>query len=272
MIFEGDETLRSYVEESLEKLLSIGEDLLSIKEDGADADEYIVSNVIRAAHAVKSGAAFLGFSVIKDLSRNIENVLGLIRSDELSPNPDVVSVLLESFDKLKELLNNINDSEEVDISTYIENLIAVTEESTDEDIRESFEAVVNIQIPGGGTFSNIPRISIEQARKDGKYIYHLGYDLIKDVQEKEKTPFDVLNSLEKSGTIIECQVDIATVGTLNDTTSSLRIPFQVLYATIIDNDMMSTLTDIDNQYIHLIPEDSSPTSAPSFWRSCSASR
>jgi two-component system chemotaxis sensor kinase CheA len=103
MVFEDDETLRMYVDESLEHLSDIENDLLTIEEGGADIDEDLVNNVFRAAHSIKGGAGFMGLTVIKELAHNLENVLGMIRTRDMVPSPEIISVLLKAFDKLNEI-------------------------------------------------------------------------------------------------------------------------------------------------------------------------
>jgi len=56
MIFDDDETLQMYTEESLEHLSNIENDLLSIEEAGDDINFDVVNNVFRAAHSIKGGA------------------------------------------------------------------------------------------------------------------------------------------------------------------------------------------------------------------------
>ncbi|MEA1968098.1 MAG: chemotaxis protein CheW, partial [Thermodesulfobacteriota bacterium] len=46
-----------------------------------------------------------------------------------------------------------------------------------------------------------------------------------------------------------------SVGTLDNDITSARIPFQILYASIIEPDMAETLFELKDEYIHLIDED-----------------
>ncbi|MDM8538478.1 Hpt domain-containing protein, partial [Desulfobacterales bacterium HSG17] len=113
-MFEDDETLQMYIEESLEHLGDIESDLLTIEEGGENIDVDLVNNVFRAAHSIKGGAGFMGLNTIKDLAHHLENVLGLIRTKEMIPDSHKISVLLKGFDELESLLNNIEESNDVD--------------------------------------------------------------------------------------------------------------------------------------------------------------
>lgn len=118
MSIEDDEILQGFIEESLEHLADIENDLLAIEEAGADIDVELVNKVFRAAHSIKGGAGFMGLTVIQDLAHAAENVLGLIRSEKLVPNPDIINVLLMAADELQQLIENVATSNSVDISSH----------------------------------------------------------------------------------------------------------------------------------------------------------
>lgn len=254
-MFEDDETLRMYVDESLDHLGDIESDLLSIEQNGADIDVDLVNNVFRAAHSIKGGAGFMGLVTIKELSHSLENVLGLIRERELVPDPGKISVLLKGFDKLEEMLNNISQSNDQDVSDHIEMLSNITKESLDEEKLEAVSELVDIEFSNDGVFADISLYEIEKHREEGKNIFIVEYDLIGDIQLKNKNPLQVLQNIEKTGTIIDSKLDFVSIGTLDDDAFSSRIPFQILFSSIIEYDMASTLFEIEEDFIHLVTDD-----------------
>jgi two-component system chemotaxis sensor kinase CheA len=127
MQIEDDEILQGFIEESLEHLADIETDLLAIEKAGANIDENLVNKVFRAAHSIKGGAGFMGLTVIQELSHAMENILGMIRSRKLVPNPEIVNVLLQGSDKLESMINNIQSSNDEDISEHLLPLNAIAE-------------------------------------------------------------------------------------------------------------------------------------------------
>ena len=254
MIFEDDETLQMYVEESLEHLSDIEDDLLVIEDQGKNIDEELVNNVFRAAHSIKGGAGFMGLSTIKDLAHNVENILGMVRNREMIPEPHIVSVLLKAFDKLKELISEIETSNDQDVAEHIDALINLAKGSLPEHQKVNVTKIVTVSHPNTRSTIRAPQFDIDQAVKEGKFIYLIEYDMIKDIQRKNKNPIEVMNSLINSGIIIETKIDIDTVGTLEEG-NPVRIPFLVLFASIIEPDMMTVLVEIDEKYIHTITSD-----------------
>jgi two-component system chemotaxis sensor kinase CheA len=127
MQIEDDEILQGFIEESLEHLADIETDLLAIEKAGANIDENLVNKVFRAAHSIKGGAGFMGLTVIQELSHAMENILGMIRSRKLVPNPEIVNVLLQGSDKLESMINNIQSSNDEDITEHLIPLNAIAE-------------------------------------------------------------------------------------------------------------------------------------------------
>ncbi len=127
MSIEDDEILQGFIEESLEHLADIENDLLAIEEGGADIDVDLVNKVFRAAHSIKGGAGFMGLTVIQDLAHAAENVLGLIRSEKLIPNPDIINVLLLASDELQQMIEDVSNSNSVDITSHVDALNIIFE-------------------------------------------------------------------------------------------------------------------------------------------------
>src|SRR5580692_12521662 len=91
-----DELVLEYLAECREHLTTIETDLLSMEQAGAAIDEQLVNRVFRAAHSIKGGAGFFDLLKIKELGHRTENVLDMVRSRQIVPNSEIVSILLMS--------------------------------------------------------------------------------------------------------------------------------------------------------------------------------
>lgn len=264
-MFEDDETLQMYIEESLDHLADIESDLLTIEEGGENIDLDLVNNVFRAAHSVKGGAGFMGLTTIKNLAHHLENVLGMIRNSELIPDSEKISILLKGFDELENLLKNIQTSNDIDISIHVQALENITTASAPEPAQEAgqqevqeagqTETLADIALQDGRKFQQVQLKEIETSKAEGKNLFLIEYDLIGDFQQQSKQPLEVLNDLAKTGTVIETRIDTAGAGTLSDVAMPGNIPFQILFASIIEYDMAETLFGVANQWIHIITDD-----------------
>jgi two-component system chemotaxis sensor kinase CheA len=264
-----DETLQMYVEEATEHLGDIENDLLAIEQAGADIDVELVNKVFRAAHSIKGGAGFLGLTKIKDLGHKIENVLDMVRNGELVPDPEVVNIVLLAFDKLRDMIINVAESEDAYIDDHIAALTAATSANLQAEEKASVDRMVAILDARGRTVFEVPEFDLLQNRKGGKNLYLLEFDLIHDVQRKEKTIFDILKCMDSTGVILDLKVDFEAVGTLDGDDFSNRIPLFVLFGSIIEDDIMPALLDLGSEFILPLKLDlpsSAPAAEPGFAR------
>lgn len=255
MSIEDDETLQMYVEESQEHLADIENDLLAIEQAGADIDLELVNKVFRAAHSIKGGAGFMGLTNIKELSHKMENVLGMIRSREMVPNPEIVNILLLASDALVNLLNHVTTSNEIDVSDHIEALVSLAEGACPERAEMAVSETVEISLPGGRFTLSVPASDVSKAWEEGKFVYLVNYDLIGDVHDQGKTPASALHGINTAGYILDAKLDTEGVGNLETAEPPQGFPFIVLYATLLDPTLVNTLFEMDPSRIFQISDD-----------------
>ncbi len=247
MSFESPELTDGFVDDSMEHLNNIEQSLLDIEAAGKDADEDMINAVFRAAHSIKGGAGMLGFDTIKELAHKLENVLHMIRSGELEPVKDIIGVLLDGFDRLKELVLNINESEGMPIQDQVDKLVAVVTSGLPEADQGLATAQATVDV-GPERVMEVDAVSLDQARRGGNNIFLLEYDLIHDFQAKDKYPWQVLKGIEDAGRIVDSKLDFAAVGDLESDFSN-RIPLYVLYATILEAEHLGGLVGLDEKRI-----------------------
>lgn len=129
MPFDDPELLAEFVTESREHLVDVEGQLLQIEANGANIDVDLVNKVFRAVHSIKGAAGFMGLVRINELSHSLENVLGKMRTKELIPTSQIVDVMLKGADALSGLINDIENSNSIDVSAHIVSLNAIFEGS-----------------------------------------------------------------------------------------------------------------------------------------------
>lgn len=249
----NDENLIIYLEESNEYLSDIENDLLSIEQDGENIDEELVNKVFRAAHTVKGGAGFFNLKNIKKLGHKIENILDMIRSRQMVPTSEIINILLISFDRLRELLNDAERSNDADISEMLTSLSVLLKSSVEEEEKkESLDEFVEIKHPVTGfPVIKIPAFDYNQTITNGSYIYLIEIDLIHDLQFKGKNPLDLHRDMLGTGIMEEIITDFSYVGTLDDSDIN-QIPMYVLFSTVINPEKIFKLFELDESQIHVI--------------------
>ena len=251
-----DELVEDYLAECREHLGTIETDLLAIEQSGASIDEQLVNRVFRAAHSIKGGAGFFGLTRIRELAHKTENALDLIRSRQMVPTAEAVGILLLAFDKLRELIGNHRQSNEANIDEFVGALVSLTTGSLPAAERNSLTELVDVEVADGDKHIQVSAFDLNQARKGGKFIYLIEYDLIHDIERRGQTPWEVFKRLMGCGTILETLLDMDSAGTLDDDSSN-RLLLEVLYATVFEPDMLEGLVDVPRERVRLIEKNGS---------------
>lgn len=246
-----DEILQTYIDESREHLADIEQDLLTLEQTGAQADEQLVNKVFRAAHSIKGGAGFFDLTKIRDLAHKIENVLDLVRGRSLVPNPEVINILLLAFDKLREMINHAASSESEDISEFVVSLTGLTSSYLPKAEKASLGETVRIPIPGSrGTFS-VSAFDLGEIRKAKRKLLILSFDMIHDLERKGRTPLSIFHDLDRVAVLLDSLLDIGAVGGLDDQPTSV-IPLCMLIKTGVDPASLPGLLEIQPEQVHVI--------------------
>ncbi len=250
---EDREILNLYVEESLEHLADIESDLLAVEKAGDKRDEKVVNRIFRAAHSIKGGAGYMGFFNVQELSHYIENVLDRLRKQEIQTDSTLISILLKAFDKLRELIQHIENSNNIDITAHTSALSDYSKIRKKKGGTEPQEKVVDIMLPDGKKVFTVPHDDIHQYIKEGKHIYVIEYsmDMKEGAVEVSKTLRADMPMLLKTGFIIETDTDFSPIGNLEEDLPD-QIPVRVLYATIVAPDIGKSMFGVDESLVHTI--------------------
>lgn len=233
-----DENVKIFIDESLEHLSDIENELLTIERGGADIDQELVNKVYRTAHSIKGAAGFMGLDNIKQLTHEMENILGRIRSRDILPDSQIINVLLLAADTLRNLINDIDHSNEADVSSHLDALNRVMEHTTDAAEDESTpspatDETVHISFPGTDWGFDVSKDDISQARRTGKKIYLVELDLIQHGDTGTKIPMSPVEDMNQLGVIMDSRPDPATLESLDIEPDQDTFLFPALFATTL---------------------------------------
>jgi two-component system chemotaxis sensor kinase CheA len=252
-IIDDDDALKDFINESREHLATIEEDLVTIEEGGADIDEQLVNKVFRAAHSIKGGSAFFGLEQVKNLAHRAETILDMLRARQITPNAEVTNVLLMAFDKLRDMINHTAESEQADIADLLTSLDDLAASYLAPEKQASLHAETTLEGPAQLGSVTIPQTDMERVQRMGQYIYWVDCDLIHDIEQQGHHIVDLFNELTAVGEILDCSVDYAAVGTLDEPVIN-RLPLRLLFATIMQPEHVGMLLEtIDPERIHQLP-------------------
>ncbi len=104
-----DDLLSEFLTETSESLATLDVELVNLEQN--PNDPAILSNIFRLVHTIKGTCGFLGLPRLESLAHAGENVLGKFRDRELSVTPNSVTLILNSIDRIKEILNHLEATE-----------------------------------------------------------------------------------------------------------------------------------------------------------------
>ncbi|PQO42703.1 chemotaxis protein CheA [Blastopirellula marina] len=107
-----DELLLAFIDESIHSIHGLADQITSFLQNSSNADA--INGVFRTIHSIKGNAGFFGLSAIKKFAHAVENTLDDIRNQKLSLNEELNRVLIEAFDKLNALLEQVERGSQQD--------------------------------------------------------------------------------------------------------------------------------------------------------------
>ncbi len=105
-----DAAVETYLAESLELLDVMEQALLSLEHDVTNHDH--INAIFRAAHTIKGSGGIFGFDIIVDFTHQVESLLDRVREGWITPDPDLIALLLECCDHTRNLLAPASSGEE----------------------------------------------------------------------------------------------------------------------------------------------------------------
>jgi len=259
---DDDETLQAFKEESHEHLDGIESDLLAIEEAGADIDLDLVNKVFRAMHSIKGGAGFLGLNAVKTLAHAAEDLLNKIRNKELVPTAPVISSLLDAADLVNRLLNQPKGAVELDISGPLAALNAILSPSS---AQTPQPATSNSAITSANAAPWQALLKAHSAEMADNRLGGLGIFVLDCTKSSEEGAYDVTalqSTLGSIGQIIGAQVGDSLTDTIEPQAAAAQQTVYLLFATMMDKDMLASFAGLPMALIHQVPEQEEVAPAP----------
>ncbi len=100
-----EEILVDFLVEAGENLDRLDQDLVRLEQ--SPDDKKIIGNVFRALHTIKGSSGFFAFKRLEKVAHAGESLLGKIRDGKLTLNADMVTTLLTTLDRLREIVRGV---------------------------------------------------------------------------------------------------------------------------------------------------------------------
>ena len=123
-----DDLLNEFLTETNESIDVVDVELVKLEQDPNNKE--VLDNIFRLVHTIKGTCGFLGLPRLESVAHASENVLGKFRDGELQVSEQAVTVILESLDRIKDILAALEATEEEpegDDTDLIDRLDAIAE-------------------------------------------------------------------------------------------------------------------------------------------------
>ena len=104
-----DDLLAEFLTETNEALDVTDVELVKLEQEPDNPD--ILGNIFRLVHTIKGTSGFLGLPRLETVAHAGEDVLGKIRDGEIEVSPDVITLVLEALDRIKEIVQGLGELE-----------------------------------------------------------------------------------------------------------------------------------------------------------------
>lgn len=108
MSMEFDEEIREFLIESNDNLALLDQEIVLLEQQPDDMN--LISSAFRTIHTIKGTCGFFGFDVLGSLTHVTENILSQVRARQRPLTPELITLVLESVDQIKVLLQRVEAS------------------------------------------------------------------------------------------------------------------------------------------------------------------
>lgn len=207
MSFSLGEYQDIFLEEADELLQELNKNLLVLERN--PEDEEIINNIFRAAHSLKSSAAFVGLNDLSDLAHRMENLLQGIRDKTNSVTPEVVDVIFKCFDVINEVIELVASGVEPhqDLKPLQEKINQINENSKIGN-RAAVKAGAAQKQPASKSavktsFNSSESASIRNAIAQGKECLEITVTIEESAQMKWVKSQLITTNLERTGDVVK---------------------------------------------------------------------
>jgi len=198
-----------YAVESAEHLQSMNEALLSLEKEPENSET--INVMFRAAHTLKGMSATMGYTNIKELTHNMENLMDRVRNNEIKLDSTLIDILFECLDALEKMVETPEQSSEFDISTLLEKITSSSVKNPIAGSSKTDQADSNENVLQGSISNNIsddisPAVEADDSREkseNGCSIFEITVTLHESCMLKSARSTVVMRNLSELGEIIE---------------------------------------------------------------------
>ncbi len=272
---ETNQYMDMFLDESHEHLQSLNDGLLVLEENSEDIS--VVNEIFRNAHTLKGMSATMGFNKIAELTHEMEDVLDLIRKEQLKLTEDIVDTLFKCLDSLEQMVDNVGNGDPedlIDVSDLVAKLSSISKgggaPAPAADAPATPAAGAAAPAPAAAAepsaaelalqLNDTDKSMIRQAKEGGMQGVHIQVTLSDTCLLKSARSYMVMNALDELGDVIK------TVPPAEELEQEkFEHSFDILMVTGSETkaveDALSSISEIDKIVVELVDPDAAAAPA-----------
>ena len=202
---ETNQYMEMFLDESREHLQSLNDGLLSLENDPEDLT--VLNEIFRNAHTLKGMSATMGYTKTAELTHDMENLLDMLRKEQLKVSSEIIDVIFKCVDSLQEMVENIGNGESedlVDVSELVRQVNAIAKGDAAPAAEEAEEAAEGENAAAPVLeLNDTDETVIREAKNSGLIPYAVHVEIAESCLLKSARSYMVMNVLDELGDVIK---------------------------------------------------------------------
>lgn len=202
---ETNQYMEMFLDESREHLQSLNDGLLSLENDPEDLS--VLNEIFRNAHTLKGMSATMGYTKTAELTHDMENLLDMLRKEQLKVSSEIIDVIFKCVDSLQEMVENIGNGESedlVDVSDLVRQVNAIAKgESVEAAAPAAADAPAPVEAKPSFELNDTEKTVIAEAKNSGLVPYLVHVEISDSCLLKSARSYMVMNALDELGDVIK---------------------------------------------------------------------
>ncbi len=102
-----DELLIDFIAETKENLALV--DVQLVRLESVPDDATVLADIFRLVHTIKGSSGFVGLQRLGNVAHAAENILGSVRDEHLLATPQLVTAILHTLDRIREIICSLDE-------------------------------------------------------------------------------------------------------------------------------------------------------------------
>ena len=184
---------------------SLNDGLLSLENDPEDLS--VLNEIFRNAHTLKGMSATMGYTKTAELTHDMENLLDMLRKEQLKVSSEIIDVIFKCVDSLQEMVENIGNGESedlVDVSDLVRKVNAIAKGDAAPAAEEAEEAAEGENAAAPVLeLNDTDETVIREAKNSGLIPYAVHVEIAESCLLKSARSYMVMNVLDELGDVIK---------------------------------------------------------------------